>query len=187
MKTKFFFIYVFVGIAFLAACLWVFLTGGKSAKAVNAKYRLGGIVLTAWAVLSVVSCDVPGIFNGGEGRQPIIECYDPVPNDMTLISIKAVNPGEKIDVMAPGDTIHIAIDYTTRDKYLLEVRTGDGYELTGELLQSTELVKEEEAVFDVVFSTESEYKGPALIGVIAPDEANPEMNYICGLYSVNII
>ena len=186
MKTKFFFIYVFVGIAFLAACLWVFLTGGKNAKAINAKYRLGGIVLTAWAVLSVVSCDVPGIFNRGEEGEGMVMCYDPVPNDMTRISIKAANPDQQIDEMAPGDTINVVIEGATLENYLLEVRAGyhDG---TGDLLQSAELKIEEQAVFDVVLSEEIEYRGAAEIVVKTVNADNPEKDYICGLYSVNII
>ena len=187
MKTKFFFIYVFVGIAFLAACLWVFLTGGKSAKAVNAKYRLGGIVLTAWAVLSVVSCDVPGIFNRGKEGEGMLMCYDPVPTNYPIISIQKVDPQQKIDELKPGDTIHVKIEDSTMDKYLLEVRAGDGYDTTGEVLQSADLIKEDKAEFDVVFSTENEYKGPAVILVRQVHEDNPENNYVLGLYTVTII
>ncbi len=169
MKTKFFFIYVFVGIAFLGACLWVFLTGGKNAKAVNAKYRLGGIVLTAWAVMSVVSCDLPNIV-GGEGGNGMVMCYDPVQPDYPIISIKAVNSQQKMDEMTPGDTIRIEIEGSSRDKYLLEVRTGATYDGTGDLLQREELVKEKQAVFEVVLSKEIEYKGPATILVLDDED-----------------
>ncbi|MBP5487969.1 MAG: hypothetical protein J6X77_00190 [Bacteroidales bacterium] len=186
MKTKFFFIYVFVGIAFLGACLWVFLTGGKNAKAVNAKYRLGGIVLTAWAILSVVSCDVPGIF-GGEDGDGMVMCYDPAPMNYPIISIKTVDSQQKIDELKPGDTIHVKIEDSTMDKYLLEVRAGDGYDTTGELLQSADLIKEDKAEFDVVFSTDKEYKGPALILVREINEEDPENNNVLGLYCVTII
>ena len=47
MKTKYFLIYVFVGIAFLAVSAWVFFSRGKNAKAIRAKYSLSpGAVLT---------------------------------------------------------------------------------------------------------------------------------------------
>lgn len=74
MKTKYFLIYVFVGVAFLAVSAWVFFSRGKNAKAIRAKYRLGGILLTCWAMLSVASCD--GVFNPGDE----IMCYDPEPD-----------------------------------------------------------------------------------------------------------
>lgn len=51
-----------LGAAFMAVSLWVVLSGNRSAKAVRAKFRLGGAILT---LLSATSC-VPGI----------ISCYD---------------------------------------------------------------------------------------------------------------
>ena len=59
MKIKFLAIYIVVGAAFLIASLWVTLSGGKSAKAIRCKYKLGGIVLTAWAMLSVAGRPEP--------------------------------------------------------------------------------------------------------------------------------
>ena len=35
-----------LGIAFVGASLWVMLSGGRSAKAIRAKFRLGGAILT---------------------------------------------------------------------------------------------------------------------------------------------
>ena len=56
MKTKYFLLYVIVGIAFLAASVWVYFSRGKSAKAIRAKYKLGGILLMCLSVLSTASC-----------------------------------------------------------------------------------------------------------------------------------
>ena len=68
MKTKYFLIYVFVGIAFLAVSAWVYFTRGKNAKAIRAKYKLGGIMLTCLAMLTVASC-------GELGDPPQMMCY----------------------------------------------------------------------------------------------------------------
>ena len=76
MKAKYLIIYVVVGVAFLAASLWVFLSNGKSAKAIRCKYKLGGIMLTAWAMLTFASCEGPGPFG---------TCYDPAPPEYAYI------------------------------------------------------------------------------------------------------
>ena len=68
MKIKFAIIYAVAGVAFLAVSLWVFLSNGKSAKAIRYKYKLGGIMLTAWAMLSAASCT---------GIPPFVTCYEP--------------------------------------------------------------------------------------------------------------
>ena len=70
MKAKYLIIYIVVGAAFLGVSLWVLLSNGKSAKAIRYKYKLGGIMLTAWSMLTFASCEGPG---------PFVTCYDPVP------------------------------------------------------------------------------------------------------------
>ena len=82
MRTKYFLIYVCVGAAFLAVCAWVYFTRGKNAKAIRAKYKLGGIMLTCVAMLSAASC--------GDGVDPwMVTCYDPVVQERTdnLVSL----------------------------------------------------------------------------------------------------
>ena len=59
-----------LGIAFVGASLWVMLSGGRSAKAIRAKFRLGGAILTLVSLTSLASCE-----NGGF----IVSCYDPAP------------------------------------------------------------------------------------------------------------
>lgn len=44
-----------IGAAFGAVSLWVWLTRGKNAKAVKAKFRLGGALLTLTSALSLWS------------------------------------------------------------------------------------------------------------------------------------
>lgn len=57
-----------LGTAFLAVSLWVTLSGGRSARAIRTKYRLGGAILSLTAALSLASCE----------KGPITTCYDPV-------------------------------------------------------------------------------------------------------------
>lgn len=59
-----------LGIAFVGASLWVMLSGGRSAKAIRAKFRLGGAILTLVSLTSLASCE-----NGGF----MVSCYDPAP------------------------------------------------------------------------------------------------------------
>ena len=59
-----------LGAAFLAVSLWVTLSGGRSARAIRTKYRLGGAILSLTAALSLASCE--------NGNGPFTTCYDPV-------------------------------------------------------------------------------------------------------------
>ena len=54
------------GAAFLAVSLWVWLSKGKSAKALKTKFRLGGVLLTLISTISIGSC----------GGSPVVTCYD---------------------------------------------------------------------------------------------------------------
>ena len=91
MKTKYVLIYAGLGVAFLAVSLWVLLSGGRSAKAIRAKYRLGGAMLAAWAMLSAASCDVFGP----------VTCYDPVMPDPVTYTVQ----GKSELVVSSGDII----------------------------------------------------------------------------------
>ena len=116
MKTKWFFVYIGVGVAFAAVSLWVFLSGGKNARAIRAKYKLGGMMLLAWGMLSSATCDGPG---------PMITCYDPVVtcydvamiNDELHVSIK----GKEGSELSAGDILLIRIATPTAEKYTLRI------------------------------------------------------------------
>ena len=90
MKIKYALIYGVIGAAFLAVSLWVILSGGKSARALRTKYRLGGILLATWAMLSASSCN--GVF-------PVVTCYDPVmPENIVMVGKTTVVRGEALTV-----------------------------------------------------------------------------------------
>ena len=98
MKAKYILIYAGLGTAFLAVSLWVLLSGGRSAKAIRAKYRLGGAMLTVWTMLSASMC--------GNGPGPFVTCYDPVMPDPVTYSVKGK---EGMDV-TNGDVILADVD-----------------------------------------------------------------------------
>jgi hypothetical protein len=170
MKTKYFLIYVFVGIAFLAASAWVFFTRGENAKAIRVKYKLGGILLTCLAMLSVASCGEVG----GPGR---VMCYDPVIEERTdnliSVSIQSTNSSYRYYEMSPGDIFHVEIQAPTYPKYMLRVilNNKEGTELQREELVITDA---ETHVFDIPLSTDVTYRGEACVQVQGVENEDPE-------------
>lgn len=63
----------FLGVAFAVVSLWVMLSGGRSARAVRTKFRLGGIMLTLTTMISLSAC------GSGAGDEYGVSCYDPAP------------------------------------------------------------------------------------------------------------
>ena len=63
---------VALSVAFAAVSLWLILSGGRSKRATNLKYRLGGMLIGLTALAST-ACQ------GGEGDFPPMTCYDPAP------------------------------------------------------------------------------------------------------------
>ena len=105
MRTKYLLIYIGIGIAFAAVSLWVILSGGNNAKAIRAKYRLGGALLTTWALLSAATC-APKI------GAPL--CYDmPAPNNRLHISEKVSSDYKYSD----GEVMVVEITAVSCEKY----------------------------------------------------------------------
>lgn len=172
MKTKYLLLYVIVGIAFAGACLWVFLSRGKNAKALRAKYRLGGIMLSCLAVLSVASC-------GGVGGFPEVTCYEPVSvgpgrtEDIITVRIDGKDKTYQYNELSPGDVFHVEISRPTSSKYVLRVILNDtaGTDLQRETLTVEDADK---AVFDIPLSDKVKYRGEAIVQVQRVENANPE-------------
>ncbi len=61
---------VALSVAFAAVSLWLILSGGRSKRATNLKYRLGGMLISLTALAST-ACE------SGGGFMP--SCYDPAP------------------------------------------------------------------------------------------------------------
>jgi hypothetical protein len=93
MKIKDFFsplFFVVLGVAFLAVSLWVWLGKGSNSKAIKAKYKLGGMILSL-SFFATTSCG------------PVITCYDPVPEEYVYIEKNME------DSTYSGDTLFVSI------------------------------------------------------------------------------
>lgn len=184
MKAKYLFLYMLAGTAFLAVSLWVYLSGGKSARAVNAKYRLGGILLTAWSVLSMVSCDVPGVPPTDGTDEGLIMCYDPAPDNYVSLSMVHKNPSASYQYsqISPGDDIVVQFYNPQFKDYVLVVKADD--EKT--VLQQSEIsIKDPgKLIYNIPLSDEITYKGQAVIWV---EGVADTQNTLCSYMSIEII
>lgn len=163
MKIKFFAIYIAAGVAFLAFSLWVFLSKGKNAKAVRAKYRMGGIMLTASSMLAASACQCsPTVTCYEPAQPPEIMCYDvAVETDLVTVSVK-----DKTDMNAKtGDILQIKVASPTFKEYGCEI---EDKAQTPNLLQSQNFTVPEDTASEVDFELKlatGAYKGEATVTV----------------------
>ncbi len=159
MKIKALFVYIVLGIAFAAVSLWVFFSKGKNARAIRTKYKLGGAMIAAWAILSAANCQGPG---------PMVTCYDPVaPQNQVMVSAKEQNAG----TLKCGDMISVMVLSPTYHNYLITLTTKD---VEPRLLQSETFVRDQEQMqsWEAGFELEiaaTDYKGPVLVQVYGFD------------------
>ena len=137
-------LFIGIGAAFLAVSLWVWLSNGKSARAVKAKFRLGGALLTLTGMMTVGSCNI------------MTSCYDPAPTNMVYIE-----RGETQDVKN-GDHITVKVSYFSA--YGIKVTIAKDAE-NSEVLQS-EIYKITESRADVIHTIDvADYVGEAHLRV----------------------
>ena len=137
-------LFIGIGAAFLAVSLWVWLSNGKSAAAVKAKFRLGGALLTLTGMMTVGSCNI------------ISTCYDPAPTNIVFIE-----RGETQDVKN-GDHITVKVSYFSA--YGIKVTIAKDAE-NSEVLQS-EIYKITESSADVIHTIDvADYVGEAHLRV----------------------
>ena len=180
MKAKYFLVYVFVGAAFLAVSLWVLVSRGRHPKAINAKYKLGGILLIAWSIIATASCEegplseVEGAIDGGE-----IMCYDPAPSNYVYFSTDKFDKDGRF-YLTPGGNLTIFIEGATFKEYSFAINKKmadkNGEEAAGELLQSASFVLEGESYsyqHIIEYSpTDNEYTGQVILRVWGTAEEN---------------
>ena len=87
-----------LGTAFLAVSLWVWLSNGKSAKAVKAKFRLGGALLTLTGMMAIGGC-----------KGSLVSCYDPAPQNVVYIEREVSS--DTPQSVRNGDLINIEVSY----------------------------------------------------------------------------
>ena len=169
MRTKYFIIYIGIGIAFVAVSLWVILSGGNNAKAIRAKYKLGGALLTTWALLSAATC-APKI------GAPL--CYDtPAPNNRLYVSEKVSSDNKYSD----GEVMVVEITAASCEKYDWKIMDQE----RKKVIQSGTFTAPKEDTFNLSFEVKLRsggYKGHALFildgyykwddGKLHPEEAD---------------
>ena len=169
MKTKYFLLYVFVGIAFLVVSAWVFFSHGKNAKAIRAKYKLGGIMLTCMAMLSVASCEGLGILG------PEVMCYDPAPEYVVMVSTDHHDANWQYS-LSPGAALTVNVECRRYDRYGVVIRQFVDMK-EGEVLQSATFNSDGKDQFQYTLKydpVDKTYAGFALVNIYGYPEGNEE-------------
>ncbi|MBP5505823.1 MAG: hypothetical protein J6X89_06960 [Bacteroidales bacterium] len=173
MKVKAFIVYIALGIAFAAVSLWVLLSRGKSARAIRTKYRLGGAMIAAWAILSAASCEGPG---------PFVTCYEPVIQNGAVIYLKDHND----EAINNGDILLVNIYGPTFDRYRVKIFTTERTEpLQSETFEYTDKSLGV-ATFELQLSV-GDYKGTApyeVFGLTVEDGKEVELSVDAGAFTV---
>lgn len=143
MKVKYVVIYAALAVAFVAVSLWVILSGGKSARAVRAKFRLGGLMLTISSMLTLPGCSV---------FQPT--CYDAVQEERVTFS------GQK--EVSVGDVISFSVADQTYGSYSYEI-----IDVQGNILQRGP-IQLNEGLGKVVIE-ETSYRGTISLTIFGGD------------------
>ncbi len=181
MKTKYFLIYVAAGAAFLAVSLWLILTGGKNPRAVNAKYKLGGIMLIAWSVIATASCEKGPLANilgsFGEGQ---VMCYDPVSLPNSFYVSTDSHDKDWNYLLANGDSLTIYIENASYREFSISINKRisgkEGDEAIGELLLDEDFTLDEgvySCSHKIEYSPYDEvYTGPAVVSLFGPADDN---------------
>lgn len=167
MKIKFIIVYILAGVLFAGASLWVFLSKGKSAKALRYKYKMGGIMLTAWSLLSAASMTgCSPVVTCYEPMPPEVMCYDPVmPMDEFKVSVK----GYEGTRLKPGDVLVINITAPSSTKYVCRIYADTA---SAPLLQTAEFSAPDTQNGELVFEmqlADTDYKGYASVSLSVID------------------
>ncbi|MBO4670717.1 MAG: hypothetical protein J5640_02600 [Bacteroidales bacterium] len=165
MKVKFMIVYLVAGAAFLGVSLWVILSGGRSASAIRAKYRLGGIMLTALTMLTAASCG--GVPPQVTCYEPAVTCYD-MPAETDILEVK-VKGAEGMKAKA-GDVLKCSIQRHSHEQYILKITAKDEEKT---LLQTQDIkgAKPETDPFEFeVKLAPGDFKGEATVTVYSHHE-----------------
>lgn len=93
---------VAISLLFAGASVWVWLSRGESAKAVRAKFRLGGALLTLLGLMTTTSCKT-------SCYDPVVSCYDPAPPiEQGVVPQPEISQQSSYEVRN-GDTISLEV------------------------------------------------------------------------------
>ena len=162
-----------LGAAFVAVSAWVALSGGRSARAVRTKFRLGGAILTITSALTAASCEI------GSGGF-ITSCYDPVmpPRNMVYADTKIGTE------LRNGDIVPITIysEFASEGHISLESREGKE-------LQSLTVTLPGDGEYDTVEFTIAvgDYRGEAKLKFSCQEWADDKENIQSGSIDIVIV
>ncbi len=167
MKIRFIVVYILAGVVFAAASLWVFLSKGKSARALHFKYKMGGIMLTAWSLISAASCTggIPQV-TCYEPVSPEVMCYDPV---MPMDEFKVTVKGYEGTRLKPGDILVITITAPSSTKYVCRINADTA---DSPLIQTADFSAPDTQNGELVFEmqlADTKYKGGASVSLSVID------------------
>jgi hypothetical protein len=164
------FLLIALGAAFLAASLWVWLSNGKSAKAVKAKFRLGGAILTITGMMAAGSCS---------SNSSQISCYDPAPSNEVYVDRQGGY--DNAQDVKNGDEINIRVKYFSAYGIRVAIETPEqSTVLQNVIYEITESRAEITHTIDV-----ADYLGEAYLRVYIMFSADEE--YKCDNLKLNVI
>lgn len=155
-----------LGAAFVAVSAWVALSGGRSARAVRTKFRLGGAILTITSALTAASCET--------------SCYDPVmpPRNMVYANTKIGTE------LRNGDIVPITIysEFASEGHISLE-------SIEGKELQSLTITLPGDGEHDTVEFTIAvgDYRGEAKLKSSCQEWADDKENIQSGSIDIVIV
>ena len=137
MERKFTTPFIIAGlaVAFAAVSAWVWLSGGKSARAVRTKFKIGGLLLTLTTAVATQSCTNTS-------------CYDPAPQPYCALSDKDMK-------FANGDTLRLYASGYNSPYCSFEIVDKDNNSLQKGMLYSKE----------PLIVAVGDYAGPAKVNV----------------------
>ena len=149
MERKFTTPFVIAGlaIAFAAVSAWVWLSGGKSARAVRTKFKIGGLLLTLTTAVATQSCTNTS-------------CYDPAPQPYCALSDKDMK-------FANGDTLFIGITGYNYDFFSFNI-----VDKENNVLQEDKLLRPYPLPENPVIVAVGDYVGEAKVNLYGGDDVN---------------
>jgi hypothetical protein len=150
--------------AFVAVSLWVWLSRGKNAKAVRAKFRLGGAIIALTSLVNLTSCGPDDSFG--------VTCYDPAPMNEIYWENYRYNSNNEC---RNGEAVEISC-YSMRVPKI--VVTIENRERSQELQRATYDINQESITTNITHTIDvGEFRGEAMLIIWLADENTEPYEY----------
>ena len=152
-----------LGTAFVAVSLWVWLSRGKSAKAVKAKFRLGGSLIALTTLMNLTSCGPEGPYG--------VDCYDPAPANEIYLENYSFNDSDTNE-FRNGDVLEINCYAMTVPQIIVTIKDSESEQ---ELQRAVYDVSQESYSSTITHTVEvGDYRGEAMLVIwLAEENAEP--------------